>query len=192
VESDAKGPQAAATAPKPNVGLNLRISEANSLWYREAWQKSSPSPKPLSISTMTPKQIIKLREALGFTQQQQLADTIGAQQPAVARWETGKNKPRGANLKALRELQKKPKVLEAKAKIFERLCQYHKDGNKNAYVDSEIVKKDKAIPEAIFAKALDEFRSEGYTRVEVEHPSGRLRLGANGLRSCESKLNPYR
>src|SRR4030095_1772870 len=53
---------------------------------------------------MTPKHIIKLREGLRLTQQQ-LADMIGAQQPTVARWETGKNHPRGANLKALKKLE---------------------------------------------------------------------------------------
>jgi DNA-binding transcriptional regulator YiaG len=52
---------------------------------------------------MSPKQIRKIREALKLTQQQ-LADSIGASQVAVARWETGVHKPRGANLKALREL----------------------------------------------------------------------------------------
>ena len=61
---------------------------------------------------MTPKQIIKLRADLGLTQQQ-LADTIGTQQHTVSLWETGKNQPRGATLKALRELEKKAK---AKAK----------------------------------------------------------------------------
>jgi DNA-binding transcriptional regulator YiaG len=53
---------------------------------------------------MTPRQILALREALEMTQQQ-LADTIGAQRHTVARWELGQNQPRGANLKALRELQ---------------------------------------------------------------------------------------
>jgi DNA-binding transcriptional regulator YiaG len=57
---------------------------------------------------MTPKRVVKLRQALGLTQQQ-LADRIGAQQPTVARWESGKNQPRGANLKALLELEKKLK-----------------------------------------------------------------------------------
>ena len=61
---------------------------------------------------MTPKQIIKLRKDLGVTQEQ-LAKMIGAFRETVARWETGQNKPRGANLKALKELQvkvkKKPK-----------------------------------------------------------------------------------
>jgi len=52
---------------------------------------------------MSPAQVRKVREALGFTQQQ-LADFIGASQVAVARWETGIHKPRGANLKALKEL----------------------------------------------------------------------------------------
>ena len=58
---------------------------------------------------MTPIQIIKLREDLGLTQQQ-LADMIGAQQHTVSLWETGKNRPRGANLKALTELHKKAKT----------------------------------------------------------------------------------
>ncbi len=55
---------------------------------------------------MSPAQVRKVREALGFTQQQ-LADFIGASQVAVARWETGIHKPRGANLKALNELARK-------------------------------------------------------------------------------------
>jgi DNA-binding transcriptional regulator YiaG len=57
---------------------------------------------------MTPKQIIKLRKDLGVTQEQ-LAKMIGAFRETVARWETGQNKPRGANLKALKELQVKVK-----------------------------------------------------------------------------------
>jgi DNA-binding transcriptional regulator YiaG len=57
---------------------------------------------------MTPKRVVKLRQALGLTQQQ-LAARIGAHQPTVARWESGKNQPRGANLKALLELEKKAK-----------------------------------------------------------------------------------
>jgi DNA-binding transcriptional regulator YiaG len=58
---------------------------------------------------MTPKRIIKLRKDLGLTQQQ-LADMIGAQQHTVSQWETGKNRPRGANLKALQELARKAKA----------------------------------------------------------------------------------
>jgi DNA-binding transcriptional regulator YiaG len=38
------------------------------------------------------------------------AEMIGAFRETVARWEAGQNKPRGANLKALRELQKKAKA----------------------------------------------------------------------------------
>ena len=56
--------------------------------------------------TMTGKQILKLRRDLGITQQQ-LADAIGAQRETVARWEAGRNQPRGANLKALMELRKR-------------------------------------------------------------------------------------
>jgi DNA-binding transcriptional regulator YiaG len=56
--------------------------------------------------TMSPKQVRKIREVLELTQQQ-LADFIGASQVAVARWETGVHKPRGANLKALKELAQK-------------------------------------------------------------------------------------
>jgi len=40
---------------------------------------------------------------------QPLADLIGAQRVSVARWEIGMNEPKGANLKALRELQKRLK-----------------------------------------------------------------------------------
>ncbi len=57
---------------------------------------------------MTPRQIVSLRKALGWTQQR-LADHIGARQHTVARWETGVNKPQGANLKALLALAEKAK-----------------------------------------------------------------------------------
>jgi DNA-binding transcriptional regulator YiaG len=57
---------------------------------------------------MTPSNIVKLRKQLGLTQRQ-LAEMIGAYQPTVARWERRKNRPRGANLKALQELQRKAK-----------------------------------------------------------------------------------
>jgi repressor LexA len=54
---------------------------------------------------MSPNRIKRLRKNLGLTQQA-LADKIGAQQATVARWETGKNEPRGANLKSLLEMEK--------------------------------------------------------------------------------------
>jgi DNA-binding transcriptional regulator YiaG len=57
---------------------------------------------------MTPKRILKLRKALGFTQER-FAKEIGAFRETVARWETGRNDPRGANLKLLLELEKKAK-----------------------------------------------------------------------------------
>ena len=49
---------------------------------------------------------ISLKHQLAGTQQQ-LANMIGAQRHTVSRWETGENEARGANLKALQELQKK-------------------------------------------------------------------------------------
>ncbi len=55
---------------------------------------------------MLPKHVVAIREALRLTQQE-LADLIGCQQHAVARWETGVSEPRGANLKAMRELAEK-------------------------------------------------------------------------------------
>jgi DNA-binding transcriptional regulator YiaG len=57
---------------------------------------------------MSPQQVLRLRKSLKFTQQQ-LADLIGAQRHTVARWELGQNTPRGANLKALKELAEKAK-----------------------------------------------------------------------------------
>ena len=60
---------------------------------------------------MTPNQIRSIRRALALTQEQ-LAERIGAQRPTVARWETGVNKPQGANLKALKELAQKAKELK--------------------------------------------------------------------------------
>ena len=55
---------------------------------------------------MTPDRIIKLRKALGVTQRE-LAAQIGTFQVTVARWETGKSNPKGANLKALSQLSEK-------------------------------------------------------------------------------------
>ena len=57
---------------------------------------------------MNPKQIIKLRQTLSLTQQQ-LADKLGAPQPTVARWETGKTKPHRLYLEKLQQLVVKVK-----------------------------------------------------------------------------------
>jgi transcriptional regulator with XRE-family HTH domain len=57
---------------------------------------------------MTAKQVFALRKALGLTQQE-LADKIGSSRVSVARWETGKHPPEGANLKALKDLAAKLK-----------------------------------------------------------------------------------
>jgi type I restriction enzyme M protein len=58
---------------------------------------------------MSPSQIRAIRKSLNLTQQQ-LADRIGAQRHTVARWETGVNKPKGANLKGLKALAMKAKT----------------------------------------------------------------------------------
>jgi len=42
--------------------------------------------------------------------QSQLADRIAAHRVSVARWETGRNEPKGAYLKALNELAAKIKT----------------------------------------------------------------------------------
>ena len=60
---------------------------------------------------MTPKQIIKVRTALGFTQQQ-LADKLGTPQPTVARWETGKTKPHRLYLEKIEELRTRAKKMK--------------------------------------------------------------------------------
>ncbi len=57
---------------------------------------------------MNPKRIERLRKLLGLTQRE-LAEKIGAQRLSVIRWEQGKNRPRGANLKALLQLEAKAK-----------------------------------------------------------------------------------
>jgi DNA-binding transcriptional regulator YiaG len=58
---------------------------------------------------MKPKDVQALRKAYGMTQQE-LADRIGANRVSVARWENGTHPPRGANLKALRDLAAKRKA----------------------------------------------------------------------------------
>jgi DNA-binding transcriptional regulator YiaG len=57
---------------------------------------------------MKPSEVVKLRARLGLTQRQ-LAEYIGATQVTVSRWETGAHPPRGANLKALKDLAAKRK-----------------------------------------------------------------------------------
>jgi len=57
---------------------------------------------------MSPKQILRIRKALGLTQEK-LAELLGAQRPTIARWELGTHRPRGGYLKALRELAEKAK-----------------------------------------------------------------------------------
>jgi hypothetical protein len=84
-------------------------------------------------------------------------------------------------------------IPEAKARIFDRLCsQYHKDGEKNVYVEKDTVRKDKDIPEEVFDEALNEFVSDRHRIVQVEIPTGRLRLETRGLDYCQDKKNPYR
>ncbi len=56
--------------------------------------------------TMTPKDIKRLRERLGMTQEQ-FAERLGVARETVARWEIGANAPRGLSLKALKELAAK-------------------------------------------------------------------------------------
>jgi len=58
---------------------------------------------------MSPKQIVAIRKTLKLTQAK-LAEKIGAQRPTVARWETGRNMPKGAYLKALEALAAKSKA----------------------------------------------------------------------------------
>ena len=78
------------------VGLPLRniIDDSHSNCYKKR---------------MLPKQILAIRKALGMTQSQ-LADRIAAHRVSVARWETGRNEPKGAYLKALNELATKIKT----------------------------------------------------------------------------------
>lgn len=57
---------------------------------------------------MSPNRVRQLRAALELTQAD-LAQLIGAQRHAVARWETVVNRPRGANLKLLLEHEAKTK-----------------------------------------------------------------------------------
>ncbi len=61
---------------------------------------------------MSPKQIRKLRGALGLTQRE-LAERIAGHRVSVARWETGASRPTGAYLKLLEVLAEQ---LGAKAK----------------------------------------------------------------------------
>ena len=52
---------------------------------------------------VTPEQVRKLRERFGLTQEE-FAAQIGSNRVTVARWETGKNEPRGLYLRALEDL----------------------------------------------------------------------------------------
>jgi DNA-binding transcriptional regulator YiaG len=63
---------------------------------------------------VSPQQIRRIRQSLKLTQKQ-LADRIGAQRHTVARWETAVNEPKGAYLKALKELADKLKGKKQKS-----------------------------------------------------------------------------
>ena len=82
---------------------------------------------------------------------------------------------------------------EAKAKIFHWLCsRYHDPGQGNEYIDKDIVRDAINIPEEVFEKALGEFVDPGaHDCVEVEIPTGRLRLGTGGVKFCEAGANPF-
>ena len=82
---------------------------------------------------------------------------------------------------------------EAKAKIFHWLCsRYHDPGQGNEYIDKATVREAISIPEEVFEKALAEFVDPGaHDCVEVEMPTGRLRLGTGGLKFCEAGTNPF-
>lgn len=84
-------------------------------------------------------------------------------------------------------------VPEAKAKIFHWLCsRYHDPGQGNEYIDKDTVRDATNIPEEVFGKALNEFVDPGaHDCVEVEIPSGRLKLGTGGLQFCEAGTNPF-
>ena len=81
-------------------------------------------------------------------------------------------------------------VDEAKAKIFHWLCsRYHDPGE---YIEKDTVRDAINIPEEVFDKALNEFVDPGaHDCVEVETPTGRLRLGTGGLKFCEAGTNPF-
>ena len=55
---------------------------------------------------MTSEQIKALRSRLGFTQYD-LAREIGCRPETVSRWERGISPPTGANLKALKEIERR-------------------------------------------------------------------------------------
>lgn len=84
-------------------------------------------------------------------------------------------------------------VEEAKAKIFHWLCsRYHDPGRGNEYIDKDMVREAINIPEEVFEKALNEFVDPGaHDCVEVEIPTGRLKLGTGGLQFCEAGTNPF-
>jgi hypothetical protein len=84
-------------------------------------------------------------------------------------------------------------VEEAKAKIFHWLCsRYHDPGQGNEYIDKGTVREAINVPEEVFEKALNEFVDPGAQNcVEVEIPTGRLRLGTGGLQFCEAGTNPF-
>jgi DNA-binding transcriptional regulator YiaG len=69
---------------------------------------------------VTSTQIKGLRKRLGLTQQQ-LADMIAATQVTVARWETGANEPKGAYLKALKELATKAKTKSTRSRYESKI-----------------------------------------------------------------------
>ena len=85
-------------------------------------------------------------------------------------------------------------IAEAKATIFHWLCSRYRHGTLNDYVDKDTVMQAINISEDDFGQALEQFGdpySENHAYVQVEIPTGRLKLGTDGLAFCQEKKNPY-
>ncbi len=84
-------------------------------------------------------------------------------------------------------------VEEAKAKIFHTgsaVVITIPEGETSISIDA--VREAINIPQEVFEKALNEFVDPGaHDCVEVEIPTGRLKLGTGGLKFCEAGTNPF-
>lgn len=85
-------------------------------------------------------------------------------------------------------------IAEVKATIFHWLCSRYRDGIPNDYVDKDTVMQATNIAEDDFGQALEQFRDpygEAHIYVQVEIPTGRIKLGTGGLTICQDKKSPY-
>ncbi len=126
-KSKRRGPQPSAQLSRPDFAYTMRLPDGRTVcievpgrWMTED-RDGSPAFLPGAIDFLdriralfmsaldrppSPGYIMRLREALGMTQQQ-LGDAIGVDSMTVSRWERGTLRPSAESLAGLEKLRKR-------------------------------------------------------------------------------------